>query len=120
MSTLRKAIVRLAYEQPELRPHLLPLLKDTAVTAGDDEKTAREWGNAIHRQIYDDKPTIGPPTGTKGNPSGAYGTYKERKKSPPAGEDGSAQRKKYNEWYRKNVCPSEDGCGAPWLKKKKD
>lgn len=33
--SLRKKVIRLAHEKPELREHLLPLLKKTA-TAGDD------------------------------------------------------------------------------------
>lgn len=47
---------------------------------------------------------------------GSYGKYErhdDRPKNIPANP-----RKKYNEWYRKNVCPNrEDLCGAPWLAK---
>ena len=44
---------------------------------------------------------------------GSYGEYERHENSPPANP-----RKKYNDWYRKNVCPNrEDLCGAPWLAK---
>lgn len=115
MRTLRQKVAKLAADKPELRKLLIPLLREAA---GDDEMLAREWGKAIHRTILDDEVgVIGDPTGTRGNPSGKYGPYKKRPGSPLAGEDGSPQRKKYNDWYRKQVCPSEDGCGAPWLAK---
>lgn len=89
-----------------------------SMMSSEDEMLAREWGNAIHRKILNDEiPVIGDPTGTRGNPGGAYGKYKTHEDSPPAGADGSPQRKKYNDWYRENVCPKNNGCGAPWLAK---
>lgn len=89
-----------------------------SMMSSEDEMLAREWGRAIHRDIHDDEiPVIGDPTGTRGNPGGAYGKYERHENSPPAGADGSPQRKKYNDWYRKNVCPEKGGCGAPWLAK---
>lgn len=33
MDDLRRAVIKLAHEKPELRPHLLPLVKKTAVGA---------------------------------------------------------------------------------------
>jgi hypothetical protein len=89
-----------------------------SMMSSEDEMLAREWGRAIHRNIHDDeKPVIGDPTGTRGNPNGEYGKYKRHENSPPAGADGSPQRKVYNDWYRENVCPEKGGCGAPWLAK---
>ncbi len=116
MSTLRSQIIRLANEKPELRPHLLPILRE-AMDEMDEIEAGREWGKGIHRTIFDNKPTLGPPTGTRGNPKTPPDSnpYKNHPNSPAAGEDGSPQRKKYNDWYRKNVCPSMNGCGAPWL-----
>lgn len=109
-SNLRRATIRLAYQRPELRPHLLPLL---ARTAGDDMDEAmdmlagRTWGEGDHH---------------KGDPGATPDDnipYRKHKDSPDAGKDGSAQRKIYNNWYRENVCPSnhKTTCGNPALKK---
>lgn len=127
-NNLFQAVQRIASKHPETRQHLVAVLRDHAKTAhyqdsiqddGDDDDglMAREWGRAVHRKIINDTPVIGDPTGTRGDPSGKYGPYETHENSPPAGADGSPQRKKYNEWYRNNVCPEKGGCGAPWLKK---
>jgi hypothetical protein len=108
--SLRKATIQLAYERPELRPHLLPLLARTA--ASEDEEAmdilaGRTWGRGDHGE---------------GDPGAAVDDnvpYRSHPQSPPGGANGSAQRKKYNEWYRENVCPSnhKTTCGNPALKK---
>ncbi len=125
---LRRELIRVAHANPDTRVHLLPIIRKHAdlddvfsndeLMGFEDDLMAREWGKAIHRKILDnEKGIIGPPTGTRGNPSGAYGKYKSHPNSPDAGADGSPQRKKYNEWYRKTICPDKGGCGAPWLAK---
>ena len=87
---LRTKIIRLAHSQPELRPLLLPLVKqadDEAMMAG------RKWD------------------GGKGTPDDNV-PYNSHPDSPPAGADGSEERKKYNQWFRKNVCPThKTNCG---------
>jgi hypothetical protein len=102
--SLRKATIRLAYERPELRAHLLPLL---ARTASPDEEAmdmlaGRTWGEGE---------LIG---GGTGNPSASADD-----KNPPYNkrnlgkggcnkedDDGKcyAQRIKYNKRYREEVC----------------
>jgi len=95
-STLRRKVADLAEVKPHLREHLVPLLREAC---GDDVEAGRLWNSDSSK--WD-----------------AWHPYKEQPDSPPAGEDGSAQRKKYNEWYRKNVCPTHPTtCGAPWLAK---
>lgn len=93
MRSLRASVIRLAYENPNLRPHLLPLVKeaDAAIEAG------RTWGNPKPKAAPDDN-----------NP------YNSHPNHPPAGADGSEQRAKYNEWFQKNVCPTHaTKCGDP-------
>jgi len=110
-SSLRKATIRLAYQRPELRPHLLPLL---ARTAGEDEAmdmlAGRPWGGKNYKskaKDYDDpSPGPGSPPCTPEGEGGCYDTYDN---SPPAGENGSAQREQYNNWYRKNIMGIEPG-----------
>jgi len=114
--SLRKATIRLAYERPELRAHLLPLL---ARTASPDEEAmdmlaGRTWGDGGHgkgnpRDVADDKPY----------------PYNERNLGKGGcnkkDDDGKCydQRKKYNNRYRDEVCPSnhKTTCGNPALKK---
>ena len=51
MSTLRSKVIRLAHENPELRPHLLPLLKEG--------KESYPWNECIKDQMdqYGNKET---------------------------------------------------------------
>lgn len=114
-NSLRQAIQRVASQHPETRKHLVPLLRkfaedgsvvactcpDGGKSAADDELMGgRTWGNPDPHSKPDDNTP-----------------YNKHEDSPPAGADGSAQRKKYNEWFRKNVCPKhKTNCGAPWLK----
>lgn len=66
MGDLRQRVVRLAHEKPELRPHLLPLLKSAfwtpplpneAIDFGfegvDAEKHAAEVGLVLHEAVYE-------------------------------------------------------------------
>ncbi len=121
MSSLRQELQRVASQHPETRKHLIPLLRKFAEeqvvactcpagighnaadysAAEDDVMGGRTWGNPDPHSKPDDAVP-----------------YRHHEDSPPAGADGSAQRKKYNEWYRKNVCPKnhKTNCGAPWLK----
>ena len=113
-SSLRKATIRLAYQRPDLRPHLLPLLTRTA---GDDDMAeamdmlaGRPWGGQGYKSKsmdYDDpSPGPGSPPCT---PEGEGGCYDSHPDSPAAGANGSAQREQYNNWYRKNVMGIEPG-----------
>ena len=89
---LRKNLIRLAHSKPELRSVLLPLLK----SADDDGLMAgRTWGN--------------PNPGAQPDDADPYNIHPD---SPSAGTDGSEQRKKYNQWFRENVCPThKTNCG---------
>jgi len=114
--SLHREIQRVAAEYPETRKHLVHLLRKfsdenvVACTCPDGGKSAadgdellggRTWGNPDPYSKPDDKTP-----------------YHYHEDSPPAGADGSAQRKKYNEWFRENVCPKhKTTCGAPWLAK---
>ena len=106
--SLRNATIRLAYERPELRAHLLPLLARTAGTEEEmDMLAGRTWGKGDHG---------------KGDPGAAVDDnvpYRSHDGSPDAGANGTTQRKVYNNWYRENVCPSnhKTTCGNPALKK---
>ena len=115
MSSLYDAVQRVASMHGETRRHLVPLLRKyasenvVACTCPDGGKSAaddglmggRTWGNPDPHSSPDDKVP-----------------YHKHEDSPPAGADGSAQRKKYNEWFRTNVCPKhKTNCGAPWLAK---
>lgn len=98
---LRSRVIRLAHQNPSLRPHLLPLL---ARTAGAEEGTVagRTWGDSNQfggskgnpRQPADDKD----PPYNKRN-LGPGGCNKED-------DDGScyAERLEYNQRYREEVC----------------
>ena len=99
-SKLRAKVAQIARDHPETRAQLLPLLRQTA-SAGDEFLGGRTWGDPSPDRAVDDNVP-----------------YHKHKQSPPAGEDGSEQRKRYNQWYRKNVCPEHrTNCGAPWLAK---
>ena len=125
--SLRKATIRLAYERPDLRAHLLPLLARTA--SPDEEamdRTAKDctWGHGVLRNIHNDGDNYPTDLGKKNKkqyPDNCQA--KERTPRPEikedAGANGSEQRKKYNKEYREKVCPKENNCGAPnaeWLK----
>ena len=116
---LRRELIRVAHRHPDTRPQLVPLIRKYAdlddvfsdeeimgfeddLMADDDLMAGRTWGNPDPHSKPDDNVP-----------------YRHWPKSPDAGADGSAQRKKYNQWYRKNVCPSQHktNCGAPWLAK---
>jgi len=102
---LHQELQRLASQHPETRAHLVPLLRkyacgDEMLAEGDELMGGRTWGNPDPHSTPDDS-----------------SPYNRHENSPPAGADGSAQRKKYNDWFRKNVCPNhKTNCGAPWLK----
>lgn len=126
MPTLRQATIRLAYERPELRPYLLPLLARTAAEGDYDEAmdmTAKgcTWGAGVKRQVGDKWKSLGKETGEKGKPcqQGFGKKHEKRELGVPAGENGSVQRYRYNEAYREQVCKKEpDKCGTPdddWL-----
>lgn len=100
---LYSAVKKLAHQEPSLRKHLVPLLRkhactcDQAVQAadGDELMGGRTWGAPGNKKRPDDSVP-----------------YNKHEDSPPAGADGSSQRKKYNDWYRKNVCPGhKTNCG---------
>jgi len=85
---LRTEVIKLAHSNPELREHLLPILREA-----DDHEAGRKWD------------------GKRSRPDDAV-PYNKHKRHPPAGADGSAERTNYNRWYRENVCPDhENQCG---------
>lgn len=142
--SLFAAIQRIASQHPETRKHLVPVLRkyaeegkvactcpagighNAADYLGEDDEVmgGRTWGVGGK-----DTPVKG-----QGNPSAPADDrdppYNKHPDSPPAGcnKDGGpegckgtyAQRLKYNEWFRNNVCPKghKTNCGAPWLKSK--
>lgn len=101
--SLRSRAIRLASENKSLRPHLLKVIKSCdAMACGEeaDMMGGRTWGNPDPHSTPDDAVP-----------------YHSHPDSPSSGEDGSAQRKKYNDWFRKNVCPGhKTNCGDPGLK----
>jgi hypothetical protein len=80
MSTLRSSLVRLAYENPDLQPHLLPLLQDTDRTAGFFDFLRRH------------KPPAPPKGGLLAsalqpdNPRGPLGTFLQRVQAKSRGQ----------------------------------
>jgi len=86
----RKSLIRLASSLPagdEMRRAILSGLTQTA---------GRTWGGPDAGKDWDwNKPN-----------------YAKHENSPDAGENGSEQRKRYNKWYRENVCPTEHGTGC--------
>lgn len=50
-STLRSKVIRLAHQNPSLRPHLLPLLKTAAVSMEVAEQIVRAWADALSSSI---------------------------------------------------------------------
>lgn len=109
--SLRKATIRLAYERPELRPHLLPLLARTAGTEEEmDMLAGRPWGgkgyDSAKAKKYDD-PSPGPGSppchpNSEAKP-GEPECYEHTPMYKGYGTAGSNDRKKYNEEYRKQV-----------------
>jgi hypothetical protein len=111
-SSLRSRTIRLASENKALRPHLLKVLK---ACEGDimgcgpeaDGMAGRTWGKP---DLYG---------GGKGSPNAPRDDHKapgyhSHSGHPPAGcnkggqpgcEGTYEQRKTYNNWFRKNVCP---------------
>jgi hypothetical protein len=99
MSSLRSKVIRLAHANPELRPHLLPLLKE----AGEEGVTSgRTWG---------DSKLIGGGTGNPKAPADDKNPPYNKRNLGPGGcnkedDDGKCydQRLKYNQRYRNEVC----------------
>lgn len=85
MTSLRSKVIRLAHAKPELRPHLLPLLKQSAE---EGLLAGRRWD------------------GSKANPDDSN-PYKDRSEDidVKGGTNGSEARRKYNCKYRQKVCP---------------
>lgn len=57
MSDLRSRIIRAAYVNPDLQPHLLPLLREAAATAPSPEALARDlsrWADGIRGPVFDE------------------------------------------------------------------
>lgn len=127
--SLRNATIRLAYARPELRAHLLPLLARTAAEGDYDEAMGRTakgctWGKGVLRDIHNKRDNYDTDLGAESGKTYEKNCHpKERVKrnlGVDAGENGSAQRKLYNDAYREEVCPEKGNCGAPnkeWLEK---
>ena len=105
-SAMYQKVSKIAAAFPETRKHLMPILRqadgcacpDRLAEAMDSDEAlgGRTWGNPDPNKPQDD-----------GTPN-----YKSWPDSPPAGEDGSAQRKVYNNWFRENACPKhKTNCG---------
>lgn len=97
-NSLRSRTIRLAHENKELRPHLLKALKafesDMAACGEGDLMAGRKWETGKGK-VDDNIPYNGP-----------------HNLGVPAGANGSAQREKYNEQFRKQVCPGhKTNCG---------
>lgn len=55
MSDLRNAVIKLAYTKPELREHLLPLLKHARFHEGPEgEKEFQEWFESQDQEFQDE------------------------------------------------------------------
>jgi hypothetical protein len=98
-NSLRSRTIRLASTNKDLRPHLLRALKayegDMEACGEGDLMAGRTWGNPDPHSTPDDATP-----------------YNKHPNSPDAGADGSGKRKKYNDWFRKNVCPEHaTNCG---------
>lgn len=50
---LRSAVIRLAHAKPELREHLLPLLKNAGMLDGPAGKVLEEYWNTLHDLEHD-------------------------------------------------------------------
>lgn len=97
---LRAKVIRLAYTQPELRPHLLPLLIDRTAT-DDAVEAGRKWKGK--GSVDDGTPYYpGKRYDVEGHPFKGKGMTNSK-----------ADKKKYNDWYRKYVCTDvhKTNCG---------
>ena len=111
---LRNKVIRLAHQRPELRPHLLPLLKQadehaSAEQVAEEIMAGRPWGGPGYKpraMDYDDPaPGPGSPPCT---PDGEGGCYEHTPMykgygTANSGTNGSAARREYNKKYRKEV-----------------
>jgi hypothetical protein len=109
---LRNKVIRLAHQRPELRPHLLPLLKQadahpSAEQVAEEIMAGRPWGGPGYKpkaKDYDDPaPGPGSPPCT---PDGEGGCYEHTDMysgygTANSGTNGSAARREYNKKYRK-------------------
>lgn len=106
---VRKELLRMAKVDPKLRTAMLKMLVKKACGEGymsseeaqacgvmaDDLMAGRTWGKPFPGRTPDDSVP-----------------YNKHPNSPDAGTDGSEQRKKYNQWFRENVCPDhKTNCG---------
>jgi hypothetical protein len=108
MSDLRSRTIRLAFANPELRPHLLPVIKQADEDADAGVMAGRPWGGPGYKpkaKDYDDaSPGPGSPPCT---PEGEGGCYEHTDMykgygSANSGTNGSAARREYNKKYREN------------------
>lgn len=109
---LRNKVIRLAHQNPSLRPHLLPLLKQadgesSAEQIASEIMAGRPWGGKGYKpraKDYDDpSPGPGSPPCT---PDGEGGCYEHTDMysgygTANSGSNGSAARREYNKKYRK-------------------
>ena len=98
----RKTLIRLASTLPvgdETRKAILTGLAQT-------REAGRPWGGPGYSAKAEDY-NIPPAQGGSGSPpcqpKGDGPCYRKHENSPPGGANGSAQRAKYNEWYRENA-----------------
>jgi hypothetical protein len=127
MSTLRQRVTKAAQENPELRPLLIPMLREAF---GDEPFAGRTWDGKGDQKGYDsppapkNKPCYGHP-GNKGEKPGLGETcYRLHNDygSADSGTPGSQKRKDYNKRYREEwmdestvrrfTCPDGQGGSA--------
>jgi hypothetical protein len=108
---LRSKVIRLAHQNPSLRPHLLPLLKQAdeqtlAEQMASEIMAGRPWGGKNYKpraMDYDDPaPGPGSPPCQPDGEGGCYehtDMYKGYGKTN-SGANGSAARREYNRKYR--------------------
>jgi len=104
---LRAKVIRLAHENPALRPHLLPLL----VASSEGTEAGRTWGGSKAKRTPDDAV-----------PYNCHGTLEKqddgseicRQPSKLGPSTSKADRAKYNKNFRREVCPDHSTeCGDP-------
>jgi hypothetical protein len=89
---LRAKVIRLAYHQPGLRRHLLPLLTGH-VAADDTVEAGRKWDSGAG-SVDDGAPYWpGKRYDVEGHPFKGKGMTNSK-----------ADKRKYNKWYREHVC----------------
>jgi hypothetical protein len=121
-SALLEGIKRVAAEHPDTRKHLVPLIAKYACGCMDegDDLMLLEEGEPDADDMFAGRAWGKGDTG-RGDPGAKVDDnvpYHKHPDSPDAGTDGSAQRAKYNDWFRKNVCPGhKTTCGNPALGK---